>query len=149
MKTEPTIYNFQFISFKLLEINFEVNYEFLNQAEKKTQVEISTDITSGFNIIETHICQVILGIQLKKGNAPFFFSIKGQADFDFQKDITGEKEIEKIVHINLLAIVYPFLREPIADLTRRMGFTPLLLAPVNFVEMFKEITASKEESKPA
>ncbi len=144
MINEPTSYNFQFKSFKLLEIHFNVNYEFLLKKDREKQVKISPEIGSGYQMVDSHICQVVLDVNLTKEEGPFSFSIKGQGDFEFQNEIKDVKEIENVVHVNLLAIMYPFIREPVADLTRRMGFTPLLLSPVNFVEMYKGISARKE-----
>jgi preprotein translocase subunit SecB len=43
----------------------------------------------------------------------------------------------RLARINCAAMIFPFLREAIADVTRRAGMSPLLLPPVNFLELFK------------
>jgi len=50
----------------------------------------------------------------------------------------------RIVHINCASIIFPFIRESVADLTRRSGLTPLILDPVNFVALYE---SSKEKEK--
>ncbi|MBW1706391.1 MAG: protein-export chaperone SecB, partial [Deltaproteobacteria bacterium] len=48
------------------------------------------------------------------------------------------KDVEPIAKINCPAILFPFLRECVADITRRAGFNPLILPPINFVELAKQ-----------
>ena len=40
--------------------------------------------------------------------------------------------LEPLLHVNCPALLFPFLRRLIADLTREGGFPPLLLDPVDF-----------------
>ncbi|WP_353685157.1 protein-export chaperone SecB [Thermodesulfovibrio sp. 3907-1M] len=63
--------------------------------------------------------------------------------FVFDK-IPEKDELERIVHINCSSIIFPFIRESIADLTIKAGLPPLILDPVNFVAMY-ESSKEKEE----
>jgi len=54
--------------------------------------------------------------------------------------LVTEVEQEELNHILLCEIpryLYPFAREIIADVTRRGGFPPLFLAPIDFDHMFE------------
>lgn len=66
-------------------------------------------------------------------NFPFFIDIEyaGFFELDNQPD---EKTIEQLKSINCPAIIFPFLRESVAELTRKSNLPPLLLPIINFVK---------------
>ncbi|MDB5051394.1 MAG: protein translocase subunit secB [Fibrobacteres bacterium] len=140
-------YNIHFNSFKLTELNFATNKDYLKKEDNPKSIEMAPEISAGFFLNEKKNCTVFLEVKVSDSNAPFSFLIKGEAQFKFENEIDDQVELNKIVHVNLLAIIYPFIREPIAEITRKMGFTPLLLPPINFVEIFNNI--SKNEIKKA
>ncbi len=49
-----------------------------------------------------------------------------------------DDELESIVHINCASIMFPFARESVADLTRKVGIQPLIVDPINFVALYKK-----------
>lgn len=58
--------------------------------------------------------------------------------------------LEPMLNINSAALLFPFLRRIVADLTREGGFPPLLLDPVDFASLYmkkREATASIPRSK--
>ena len=44
--------------------------------------------------------------------------------------------LEPMLNINCPALLFPFMRRIVADLTREAGFPPLLLDPVDFASLF-------------
>ncbi len=76
-------------------------------------------------------------------NAPFSFAIEGIGRFVFKEEPPTEI-VEGIARVNGAAMIFPYLREAIADLTRRAGVPPLHLQPVNFVAM---LGTEKSEAK--
>ncbi len=46
-------------------------------------------------------------------------------------------------------ILFPFARNIVADVTRDGGFTPLMLQPIDFVDLFRQQMARKGEQKSA
>lgn len=58
--------------------------------------------------------------------------------------------LEPMLNINSAALLFPFLRRIVADLTREGGFPPLLLDPVDFASLYmkkREATATIPRSK--
>jgi len=49
-----------------------------------------------------------------------------------------KKEVEPLSKVNCSAILFPYVRETIAEITRRAGYHPLHLGSFNFVEMAEE-----------
>jgi len=75
---------------------------------------------------------------------PFAIFIEGKGIFKFKKT-PSEAVLKKVSKINCPAIIFPYVRETIADITRRAGFPPLHLNPVNFVAFAKQ-SASKRKN---
>ncbi|MDT8316935.1 MAG: protein-export chaperone SecB [bacterium] len=125
--------NFKFLDFCLLDAVFHVNREF--KAAEGENIEIATDFNLGHKTTEKRV-QVFLKVTSDGKKAPFSFIVEGAGFFEFE-EVQEEGDMARIAGINCAAIIFPYIRETVADLTRRAGFPPLHLAPVNFVEAFK------------
>ena len=68
---------------------------------------------------------------------PYDLSIEYEGLFKLNKSIP-KKDAAILEEVNCPAILFPFLRETIADITRRSGFQPFLIPSVNFVKVRKE-----------
>ncbi len=67
-------------------------------------------------------------------NLPFAFDVAVSGMFEFDEDI-DLKTLDQFKDINCPAIMFPYLREAVADTVRRSGFPPLHLPPVNFIKV--------------
>jgi preprotein translocase subunit SecB len=124
--------SFSFLFQRLSRVDFAINREFTSA--EKFDCEPEMRLTHSFDSADK-TCRLEITIRLKPGNAPFAFTVGMEGYFEFKRKLPA-RELEKVTHINCAAILYPFLREFIADLTRRAGFSPLLLPPVNFVNLY-------------
>ena len=59
----------------------------------------------------------------------------------FQIENMPEQAMEPFLLINCPALLFPFLRRLVADLTREGGFPPLLLDPIDFARALHEAPA--------
>jgi preprotein translocase subunit SecB len=67
----------------------------------------------------------------------------------FQIDSMPEQAIESFLLINCPALLFPFVRRIVADITREGGFPPLLLDPIDFTGLFvKRQQEKKGAGKP-
>lgn len=119
---------------RLQHLQFEMNQDF---SVKDTPVQIR------YNLSIKHLYKqqkLIVYINVKSPiedeykNSPFYFEIVIKGEFK----IIGEVEdsiINKYAKINCPAIIFPYLREALADITRRAGFPPFHLQPVNFIKL--------------
>ena len=71
-------------------------------------------------------------------NFPFSLSIEYEGLFYLNKRVP-KKEAESLCKINCPAILFPFLRECVADVTRRAGLDPIILPSVNFTLAEKDV----------
>ncbi len=112
---------------------------------KEGKIEINTSIEVEFSHKGKDL-SVQVRVELPDGeNTPFSFAIDGVGSFVF-KDEPPSELLEGIARVNCAAMIFPYLREAIADLTRRAGVPPLHLQPVNFVAM---MNAEQLETKGA
>ncbi len=132
----------KFTDFRLIKIDFYLNPEFKIKAKKAPiNPEIAIAIHHEFRKKQKELV-VSLGIRQMTGNMPFYFEVVSAGLFRFEQ-IPESVLLKQFATINCPAILFPYVRETIADLTRRSGFPPLHLNPINFIELAKK----KEEKE--
>lgn len=123
---------------RLLTAHFVLNREF----EPGPDVQLSTNLTISheyFGDERGNPClRLFVKLLLHGDGAPLRAEIELGSVFTVSRKPADPVEAAKIAEINGAAIVFPYLRETVADLTRRSGLAPLHLPPVNFVELFRQ-----------
>lgn len=146
-------FNIAFKDFKLVELVFGLNPEY-NKWENETkgwqgtvfEHEIEYEISHDFDE-QNKVLKVLLGIKAIAKDAPFNVSVKGIGLFVFD-EVLDQKQVNQFARVNCAAILFPYIREAIADVTRRSGLPTLHLQPVNFVNLYKaQIEKSGEKSQ--
>ena len=79
-------------------------------------------------------------------NFPFYFDVILAGMFVFSEPIQEDLRAQ-CAAINCPTILFPYLRETLADLTRRSGFPPLHLQETNFAEFGRQ-NVYQEEPPP-
>ncbi|OGW46378.1 MAG: hypothetical protein A2Y66_05385 [Nitrospirae bacterium RBG_13_41_22] len=125
----------KFTDFRLIKIDFSLNPEFKIKA-KKVPINPEIAIHHEFRKKQKELV-VSLGIRQMTGNMPFYFEVVSAGLFRFEQ-IPESVLLKQFATINCPAILFPYVRETIADLTRRSGFPPLHLNPINFIELAKK-----------
>ncbi len=130
-----------FDGIRVLNINFSTDQDF----GEKGFFDINAQISLKHKYIEEQKKLLInLQVALPKGEAPFSFHVESVGTFTFQEN-PEKTTIERIARINCPAIMFPYSRELIADLTRRAGFPPLHIPPINFIALSAQ--SDKPENK--
>jgi preprotein translocase subunit SecB len=136
-------YSFSFANFRITEIKFSINENFNSKDSIKINAEIGME--PKYNA-QTKMLYLKMGVRQNDEAGPFTFEIVGEGAFIFDKK-PDVKSLRKISTINCPAIMFPYLRETVTDITRRSGFAPLYLAPVNFVALAEKKANKRELSK--
>jgi len=134
-----------FINFALTKVNFSINREFKPGESKDVTILPDLAINHELKKDEKQLI-VLLGVRQITGNIPYYFEVESVALFQFD-EIPEEKTLKQFSEMNCPAIMFPYIRETIADLTRRAGFPPLHLNPINFIQLAKE-RESKQPVQP-
>ena len=133
----------KFVNFALLKVNFFLNQEYKADSADKV---IAPDIVISHEFREKEKqLALIFGLRQIKGNIPYRFEVESGGLFQFEI-VPEEKLLKQLATINCPAILFPYVRETVADLTRRAGFPPLHLNPINFIQLAKEQEAKLKQS---
>lgn len=137
--------------FNLVDLRvLRVNYSFSPKKRKRgKKLEASSPLPVDLqcrSVFEENklILKSILAVSVQTHD--FSLDVEFGGVFKFEK-APDETELDKLRNINCPAIVFPFLREFVADLVRRGGFDSLLLPPVNFVRMYEDKKAEEANGK--
>ncbi len=127
----------------LLESHFKLNPEF--QPKEGEPIEISSNVGIGYGR-EKNLVSVILGINSDGKGQPFTLNVSFRGVFHFEK-LPPKKELDRIAKVNCAAILFPYARETVADLTRRAGIPPFHVNPVNFVAAYSQLESRVARKK--
>lgn len=119
---------------KLLSAIFDINKIFPPDTQINIAINLVMDHT--YNDAESTL-NLIMSLNVTGEEVGMNISIKYGGVFKFKKKPEPEEHLSKTAEITCASILFPFLRETVADLTRRAGLTPLLLKPVNFISFYE------------
>lgn len=134
-----------FERFRLVNLTFAVNGSF--KRHKAVEMRPAIEVANKYDK-KKRVLSIRVKVSLNNGNIPFAFNVVGEGIFVF-KTTPDDMTVTHVATINGPAIIYPYVRETIADMTRRAGFSPLHLPPVNFIRLAtkKEQTAALSKKR--
>ncbi len=143
--SQPETAKFNFVNFRITSVQYSINPNF--KMDEDQSVDVSTELAVNVNYSDDeNLLSMLMGIRLSNPDAPFNFDVQGIAAFKFEQK-PSQKAFETLAGINIPAIMYPYMREFIAELTMRGGHTPLHLPPVNFVAIAEQKKKQQVETK--
>jgi preprotein translocase subunit SecB len=151
-------FSLQFKDFKILKIDFTVTG--VNVVKEQECEKLYEQIMDNTQIAIKHVFDnstnnliVFLGIRHIGKKSVCNFTVESNGSFQIKSDEEHGKfdpdQLERIANINCASIMFPYLRETIADLTRRAGFPPLHIPPVNFIALADKKQHLKGEGRKA
>lgn len=132
---------FKIAAVKQIESHFALNPNF--KPEKDKPIEINYGVNISFEK-KDKMLSVIVSVLSDNKSQPFTFNIATMGLFNFQK-LPKKAELERLAHINCASIIFPYVREYIADLTRRADIPPFHLDPMNFIAIYEEQKKAQAE----
>lgn len=135
---------FRIETVRLIEAHFALNrqYKWVKDEIIEFQQSIEIEHKSVDNILG-----VVVRFYSDSEKQPFRFSVAWEGAFVFEK-LPAKELLERIAHVNCASIIFPYVRESIADLTRRASIVPLNLQPMNFVALYEEKQKSAKQAVP-
>jgi len=133
----------EFVKFNLTNFSFQINPSF--KFGEPVDVNLSFLINAEYKEEKKEL-ESILGVKYYEKDSPFTFNILGRGVFKVNKN-PSKTELARLSDINCPAIIFPFIREAIADFTRRAGFSPLLLPVTNFVNLRKTLMKKPTQTR--
>lgn len=131
--SQKTLPAFSIQDTRLLSAHFDVNRSFVPGPDVKVEVQITINHTWH---LDSKILQVSDVVNVTGNESPFNLMVEYGGVFLFVDEAPAPNDIVRIAEINCATILFPFVREAIAEITRRAGIGQMLLQPVNFVELY-------------
>ena len=138
--------NFSIEDIRILSSHYSINPISSKEGEKQTsepkdnaegiQVETTLQCNTHYEEKERSL-KVILRCIIGGAPGPYSLEVEMGGAFKLDSD-PSEEELDSLRHINCPAMIFPYLREYVSELTKRAGYAPLYLPPVNFVKAHKE-----------
>ena len=121
---------------------------FTLQESPSPQVEVS--LRSRGEQIEEGVfeCVLIITVTAKTGDKTLFLVEAAQAGI-FRIDGVPLSDIQPILGIHCPYVLFPYIREAIADAIIRAGFPPVHLDPINFEVLYQQQLASTQQPQVA
>jgi preprotein translocase subunit SecB len=110
---------------------------FLTPAQPQLELQIGTTaarIESGHDLYEVVVKATLTA---KAAERTLFLVEAAQAALFTIRNVSAE-DLEQVLGIACPNIVFPYLRETVADIVSRSGFPPVHLAPMNFEALFAQ-----------
>jgi preprotein translocase subunit SecB len=123
-----------FLDFRIFKLDFCVNNNFNNSGHATVRTEFKIRHETKATRLK-----VYLTIFFNDQSAPFSIHLEGVGLFELQQRFT-EAEIETLIRDHCTTVMFPYMREVIADISRRAGFPPLQIPQVDFSQVFKDQT---------
>lgn len=119
---------------RLIEAHFALNQKYKWKKDATIDMQHSIEIKHKNN---DNILNVLVSLSSNSEKQPFQFTVAWEGIFTFEK-MPEKENIERIAQINCASIIFPYIRESVADLTRKASIAPLNINPINFVALFEE-----------
>lgn len=113
---------------------------FLEAAQPEVQVQLQTKANAVAE--DVYECVVMVTVDAKVGDKTVFLVEAQQAGL-FRIAGVPEADMDPILSVACPNILFPFVREVIADAVNRAGFPPVLLSPVNFEAAYQQRLAGQ------
>lgn len=135
---------FQFSDYNVLEIQYKLNPRF-----EEEEASLSPGFSFDLEFVEGEDeALVYLGLELGdaelEGNS-FYLNVKIAGEFIFRsedEELVHEQKID-YCKVNGVAILYPYLRALVSDITSKGSEQPIILPTMNIVEMLKRNEMNK------
>jgi preprotein translocase subunit SecB len=139
----PDMYNFIFKELQILSMHFELKTDKIYKNTKNILISSTLNLRHDIIKDDKHL-RVFMKLDICGEDLPFSLNIEVGGLFVFSVKLKIGQPLEKIANINCAAIMFPYLRETVSDITRRANLPPLYLPPMNFVELYNNKLAGKK-----
>lgn len=124
---------FQLKSYRLFKTIF--NIQNINEVDSK-EIQIRPEFKINHTYLNNKKLLLKLEIKIDNKGLPFSIECAMEGEFELSREPENKAELEKITMVNCSAALFPFLRETVAEITRKGGLYPLILPSVNFCQLY-------------
>ncbi len=137
------------IEFEVKNVRMErLHFAFKQVAPPKGHIRISPEIQIRY-FLDGRSSNVLLQLKIEGEQIHFVVEASYLGVFEFDRDLSGiaRDRLDRVIKVNCAAILFPFVREIVAETTRRAGLSPLVLDSFNFVKAYEKGKMEKKAQK--
>jgi preprotein translocase subunit SecB len=138
--------NIRLRDFRLLEVDLKLDPEKSLDLQKGVELKFAVGVSCDY-MEKKNLLKLVMEISPEGERFPCYLRVKGGAIFEFDRKLK-KKEINELARVNCSAIVFPFMREAVADLTRRAGLDPVYAPIINFIGFFEQDKEKPTKPRP-
>ena len=97
---------------------------------------------------DVYECVLTVTLTAKVGDKTLFLAEAAQAGLFTIRGVPAE-HLQPVIAINCPTILFPYIRETLADAVTRAGFPPIHLAPINFESLYQQQQLAKAQQPAA
>ena len=118
------------------------------QAQQAPQVEVG--LRTRGEQVQPDVYEAVLTVTLtaKAGDKTLFLVEASQAGIFTIRGVPQE-QLQAVLAVHCPTVLFPYIRETLADAVGRAGFPPIHLAPINFEALYQQQLAQAQPSAAA
>ena len=97
---------------------------------------------------DVYECVLTVTLTAKVGDKTLFLVEASQAGIFTIRGVPAE-QLQPVIAINCPTVLFPYVRETLADAVTRAGFPPIHLAPINFEVLYQQQQLAQATPAPA
>jgi preprotein translocase subunit SecB len=127
-------------------VEFPGSPQIFKDAQENT---LNLQLNSNYAVIEDSIYEVVLKASLDIINPAkkTVMLIECQYAGIFEIRHVEKQEMDVLLNVHALEILFPFVRELVSSLSMRTSLPPILLPPTNFVQMYQQRVQAENAPK--
>jgi preprotein translocase subunit SecB len=117
------------------------------QLTEAPQVEVGLRTRTDALAPDVYECVLTVTVTAKSGDSTIFLAEASQAGIFTIKGVPPD-QMQPVIAIHCPTVLFPYVRETIADATLRAGYPPVHLQPINFEALYAQQVA-QVQAQPA
>jgi len=117
------------------------------QLQEPPQVEVQLRTRAEQIAPDVYESVLTITVTAKNGDKTLFLVEAAQAGIFTIKGVTADR-LQPVMAIHCPTVLFPYVRETIADATQRAGYPPVHLHPINFEALYAQQIA-QQQAQPA
>jgi len=97
---------------------------------------------------DVYECVLTVTLTAKVADKTLFLVEASQAGLFTIRGVPAE-HLQQVIAINCPTVLFPYIRETLADAVTRAGFPPIHLVPINFELLYQQQLAQMQQPAPA
>ena len=120
----------QFLGYRVDTMQFKSKPDYTPSSEP---IELKPTFNLTIQQVNDNEYNVTIGVELKQSTLPFDAELSLTGRFKYE----GNMDVQKMLKINAVAILYPYVRSTLSLMTTLAAVPPVIVPTINLAQMFE------------